>query len=190
MNIPDGFARVAPYIFATDADTYMDHLVAALDGEDTGRTKSADGTLANGRIRLGDATVMVSEAGREYAPSRAAFYLFVDDANAAIERAIENGMVKIMCVSDMPYGDRQGGARDIAGNIWGILLDFTAPHRDAVSLILRRSSAPSARYRGLHNGRVTSYHLRRRGRSRFASETAADERDARIVPIRPSRQTR
>ena len=118
MNIPDGFAQVAPYIFATDADKYMDHLIAALAGVDKGRTIRPDGKLANGQIRFGDASIMVSEAGRGFPPSNSTFYLYVEDAEAAMKRAVENGMNNIMDVADMDYGDRQGGAKDVAGNIW------------------------------------------------------------------------
>jgi PhnB protein len=31
-----------------------------------------------------------------------------------------------MKVADMPYGDRQGGVRDIAGNIWWVSQRLTA----------------------------------------------------------------
>lgn len=120
MNIPEGFAQVTPYIFATDADKYMGHLVAALGGVETGRSLRPDGKVANGQIRLGGASVMVSEAGRGFQPSQSTFYLYVEDADAAMKRALENGMEKIMDVADMSYGDRQGGAKDIAGNIWWI----------------------------------------------------------------------
>jgi PhnB protein len=134
MNIPEGFACVTPYIFAKDAGEYMDHLIAALGGVDSGRTTGDDGRLANGQVRFHDATVMVSEAGRGFAPSQAAFYVYVDNADASMQRALDNGMIKVMDVGDMPYGDRQGGVRDIAGNIWWISQRLTdAPYHDAAS---------------------------------------------------------
>jgi PhnB protein len=49
-----------------------------------------------------------------------AFYLYVEDADAAIKRALDNGASLEMAVDDMPYGDRQGGIRDTHGNIWWI----------------------------------------------------------------------
>jgi len=117
MNIPDGFARVTPYIFAENANQYMDHLIAALGGVDGGRTMR-DETLANGIVRFDDASLMISEAGRGFPPSNLSLYLYVADADAAMARALENGMEKIMDVADMDYGDRQGGVKDAAGNIW------------------------------------------------------------------------
>ena len=117
MHIPEGFARVTPYLFAENAAVYMDHLVAALGGEDRGRTMRDD-ALANGIVRFGDASLMISEAGRGFPPSSVSLYLYVEDADAAMKHALENGMKKIMDVADMDYGDRQGGVKDSAGNIW------------------------------------------------------------------------
>ncbi len=119
MRIPEGFARVTPYIFADNASQYMDHLIAALGGEDGGRTMREE-ALANGIVRFGGASVMISEAGRGFPPSRLSLYFYVDDADAAMARALGAGMEKIMDPMDMDYGDRQGGVRDSAGNIWWI----------------------------------------------------------------------
>ncbi|WP_411818940.1 VOC family protein [Hyphococcus formosus] len=126
MHIPEGFSQITPYIFAQDALAYMDHLIRALGGMEIGRTLNDSGALANGQIRIGDETIMVSEAGRGFPPSRAAFYLYVEDADKALEQAVKGGMVTIMDVADMPYGDRQGGVKDIAGNIWWISQRLTA----------------------------------------------------------------
>ena len=129
MHIPDGFAQVTPYIFADDASGYMGHLIAALGGVDMGRTLRDDGKLANGRVRFGAASVMVSEAGRGFSASQATFYLYVENADGAMDRALENGMTKVMDVADQPYGDRQGGVKDIAGNVWWISQRLTdAPY--------------------------------------------------------------
>ena len=131
MHIPDGFAQVAPYIFAENANDYMDHLVMALGGEDVGRTQMPNGKLANGQVRFGDAGIMISECADRFPASRCALYLYVEDANTAMKQATENGMEKIMDVADMDYGDRQGGVKDKAGNIWWISQRLTdTPYRD------------------------------------------------------------
>lgn len=129
MHIPEGFAQITPYIFATDADEYMNHLIVALGGVDKGRTMRDNGILANGHIRFKDASVMVSEAGRGFPPSQATFYLYVENADDSMKQALANGMSKVMDVADMSYGDRQGGVKDIAGNIWWISQRLTdAPY--------------------------------------------------------------
>ncbi|HBH80476.1 MAG TPA: glyoxalase, partial [Nitrospira sp.] len=47
-------------------------------------------------------------------------YLYVEDADASMQRALKHGAVLEMEIGDMPYGDRQGGVKDQHGNIWWI----------------------------------------------------------------------
>lgn len=118
MIVPEGFAAVTPYLFVDDADAYARFLGVAFGGRELGRSTDPDGRIANCQVRIATATVMLSEASDEFPPSRAAFYLYVDDADAAMARAVAAGAETIMDLADMPYGDRQGGVRDPAGIIW------------------------------------------------------------------------
>ena len=120
MYVPPGFATVTPYIFVAGAQDYVRFLVDGLGGAETCRTTQPDGRIANCQVAMGSATVMVSEATERFPPSRASFYLYVEDADAATERALSAGGSLIMKVGDMPYGDRQSGVADPAGNIWWI----------------------------------------------------------------------
>jgi PhnB protein len=120
MYIPPGFTTVFPYIFASDARAYLDFLANGLGGEIVGVHESPDGIVRNAHVRFGDTTIMVSEAIDGRAPSRGTHYLYVADADAAMARATAAGGVQIGDVTDMPYGDRQGGLRDPSGNIWWI----------------------------------------------------------------------
>jgi PhnB protein len=129
MHVPPGFAPVIPYIFAADAEAYIRFLSGGLGGVESGRSTRPDGTIANCHVRFGSTTLMVSEAQAEYPAGRAAFYFYVPDADAAVARAIAAGATLEMAVADMPYGDRQGGVVDPAGNIWWISQRLTdAPY--------------------------------------------------------------
>lgn len=120
MRIPAGFSGVTPYIFVAQASDYVRFLEAAFGGRELGRSSMPDGRIANCQVQLSGATLMISEASDAFPPSRAALYLYVQNADAAMERAVAAGAENIMDVSDMPYGDRQGGVRDPAGVIWWI----------------------------------------------------------------------
>lgn len=98
----------------------MSFLIQGLGGKETCRTLRPDGKIANVQIQLGTSTVMVSEATEKYPPMQAAYYLYVENADQSMQRAIDHGAVLEMKVDDMPYGDRQGGVRDPQGNIWWI----------------------------------------------------------------------
>ncbi len=118
-----------PNLFVEGADGYTRFLAAALGGVEIGRSIGPDGRIANCQIRFGDTTIMLSEASPAFPAGRSAFYRYVEDADAAMAHAIANGAREIMAVDDMPYGDRQGGVADPAGNIWWISQRLTdAPY--------------------------------------------------------------
>jgi PhnB protein len=119
MYVPPGFGTVAPYIFAQDAERLIGFLVQAFDGQESCRTMRGD-VIANSHVRIGTATLMVSEATEHFPPSRASFYLYVANADETMQRAISVGASLVMEVADMPYGDRQGGVADPSGNIWWV----------------------------------------------------------------------
>jgi PhnB protein len=120
MHVPEGFAVVTPYIFVDGAGEYVRFLEAAFGAREVGRSTAPNGRIANCQMKFDTATIMLSEASEGFPATSAAFYLYVADANAAMAKAEKAGARKIMDVADMPYGDRQGGVRDPAGNIWWV----------------------------------------------------------------------
>src|SRR5699024_7067877 len=82
------------------------------------RSLRPDGCIANAQVRIGTSTIMASEAGGQYAPMQTACYIYVENADKAMEQALAAGGTLEMEVSDMPYGDRQGGIKDPHGMIW------------------------------------------------------------------------
>lgn len=120
MYIPPGFNTVTPYFFVDDAEAFVRFLVAGLDGEETCRTMRPDGKIANVQVRLGTSTVMVSDANDRYRSMAASYYLYVENADAAMAKALAHGAALEMEVGNMPYGDRQGGVKDAHGNLWWI----------------------------------------------------------------------
>lgn len=117
MHIPPGFNTVTPYFFVNGATDFIHFLVHGLGGVEVLRHMDGE-RVANAQVRLGTSTVMVSEATEPFPAMPAAYYLYVEDAHAAMAKAIAAGASQIMAVADMPYGDRQGGVRDQHGNIW------------------------------------------------------------------------
>jgi len=120
LTVPAGFARIAPYFFVAEPDAFIAFLERAFGAVTVGRTARPDGSLANAQIAIGGSNFMVSGATPAYPAMAAAYYLYVADADATMRSALAAGATLEMAVGDMPYGDRQGGVRDRAGNIWWI----------------------------------------------------------------------
>jgi PhnB protein len=120
MYIPPGFNTVTPYFFVENAEAFVGFLVHGLGGTEVCRTMRPNGLVANLQVQIGTSTVMVSEATEHYRPMAGAYYLYVENADASMARALTHGAVLEMEVGNMPYGDRQGGVKDPHGNIWWI----------------------------------------------------------------------
>ena len=86
----------------------------------TGELKSD----APSQLRIGDSIVMVSGAGPRDVTS-GFLYLYVENADATYERALEAGAKSLEAPADMPYGDRRAMIEDASGNVWQI-----ATHRE------------------------------------------------------------
>lgn len=116
--VPPGFTRVFPYIVAKNARAYLDFLAGGLGGEIVDVHTAPDGQVLNAHVRFGDTTIMVSDPREPRQTSRGEQYLYVADADAAMARAIAAGAQAISPVGFRPYGERQGGISDPAGNVW------------------------------------------------------------------------
>jgi PhnB protein len=119
MHLPPGFNTVTPYMFVDGAARLIDFLVRGLGGAEISRHMDGE-RIANGQVRLGTSMIMVSEGSPAFPAMPASYYLYVEDADAAMRTAIAAGGTEIMAVADMPYQDRQGGVKDPCGNLWRI----------------------------------------------------------------------
>jgi PhnB protein len=112
-SIPEGWHSVTPRLVVHNPAKLVDFLKHAFgaSGEFAADVPSV--------MRIGNSIVMVSGAGpRDAMP--AFLYLYVDDADATYQRALEAGATCIEEPADMPYGDRRGMVRDPCGNDWQI----------------------------------------------------------------------
>ena len=74
MLIPPGFNTVTPYFFVDGADRFLIFLVQGLGGVEIGRHMNGD-RIANAQVRLGNSTIMVSEASVGFPAMPASYYL-------------------------------------------------------------------------------------------------------------------
>lgn len=126
MVIPAGFGTVTPYFSVRDAPAFVDFLVAGLGGVHVGTHLRPDGSVANAQVRWGGTTVMIGESRKAADRSAISLIVYVEDADAAVARAVAHGATPIAEVSDQPYGDRQGGVADKWGMMWWLSQRLTA----------------------------------------------------------------
>jgi GrpB-like predicted nucleotidyltransferase (UPF0157 family)/uncharacterized glyoxalase superfamily protein PhnB len=112
-SAPDGWHTVTPRIVVRGVERLVGFLAHVFGA--TGEYRRDMPSL----IRIGDSTVMVSEAGPRN-PAPAFLYVYVDDADETHRRAVLAGATSLEPPADMPYGDRRGMVADEWGNTWQI----------------------------------------------------------------------
>ena len=120
MYMPPGFNTVTPYFIVKDAESFIRFLIEGLGAVEACRTMRPNGLVQNVQVQLGTSALMITEATVKYPSMCSSFYLYVENAHASMQRALDNGGILEMEVQDMPYGDRQGGIKDKHGNIWWV----------------------------------------------------------------------
>ncbi len=118
--IPEGYSTVTPYLIVEGADRVLDFATRAFGASERFRMDRADGTIGHAEVTIGDSVVMLAEAGGESPAMPGGIHLYVEDCDAAYARALEAGATPLREPANQFYGDRSGGVRDPAGNVWWI----------------------------------------------------------------------
>ena len=72
-------------------------------------------------MKIGDSIVLIGGGGKwKGTPKPTAIHVYVPNADEVYERALQAGAISMYEPADRPYGDREGGVRDLAGNLWYI----------------------------------------------------------------------
>jgi uncharacterized glyoxalase superfamily protein PhnB len=116
--IPEGYRTVTPYLITRDAGALIDFATRAFDAAERMRHMDGDGRIMHAEITIGDSIVMIGESNEEHPPAPATLHLYLEDADAAYERAIAAGASSLREPRTEFYGDRMAGVRDAAGNSW------------------------------------------------------------------------
>lgn len=115
------FHTVTPYLFIENPGELIDFLKHVFFAEEIKRSiNPANGDLANCILKIGDTSIMISQARGQFQGLKSSFYLFVDDVEQIHKKAIATGAKVEFEPTDMPYGDRQSGIIDPCGNYWWI----------------------------------------------------------------------
>lgn len=117
--IPDGYHSVTPVLNVQGAAKLIEFLKRAFGAEELLRVPGPGGALMHAEVRIGNSIVMLTDAVRE-APMPTSIFLYVDDADAVYESALEAGATSLAEPADMFWGDRFARVKDAGANVWSI----------------------------------------------------------------------
>ena len=124
--VPEGYHTVTPQLTLDDAARAIDWYKRALGAEELSRSTGPDGKIMHAELRIGDSRIMLNDAvmggkgPKATGGSPASLWLYVDDADALFNRAVNAGGQVKMPIGDQFWGDRCGTFVDPHGYSWSI----------------------------------------------------------------------
>jgi PhnB protein len=134
--VPKGYHTLTPYLIVNDAKAALEFYVRAFGATEIYRMPGPDDRIGHADIQIGDSHVMLADEFPEmgakatgaYGGSPVMMYLYVDDADAWVKRAVAAGAKLTRGVEDQLYGDRMGAVEDPFGYTW-----FLSTHVEDIS---------------------------------------------------------
>jgi len=125
---PEAIQSVTAYLAVRPAIELIEFVKRAFGAEELLRTTGSAGGV-HAEVRIGDTTVMIGGGGAwGGAPTPTGLHLYVPDADQVYRHALEAGAESLYAPVDQPYGDREAGVRDLAGNHWYIATHQAGGH--------------------------------------------------------------
>jgi uncharacterized glyoxalase superfamily protein PhnB len=121
----DKTPKITTFLFSADPVASQDLLVEAFGLERGEVSRDGDGKALVARAYLGDDTVSVArphpgkmEPAHNSTVLHSLVMVYLDDVDSVFEKAKTAGAKIEYEPTDMPYGQREFGARDADGNLW------------------------------------------------------------------------
>jgi PhnB protein len=119
-SIPEGFTSVTPYVVMDDTEAAIEFYKKALGATENLRLPTPDGNVMYAEIQVGNARMMMGNPCPEWGGKSAkglggspvSFFVYVEDAEAAFNKAKSAGMSVKKEIEDMFWGDRMGTLTD------------------------------------------------------------------------------
>jgi uncharacterized glyoxalase superfamily protein PhnB len=126
--IPDGFHTVTPAVTFKDSRKAIQYYEKAFGARLMFLSPGPDGKrVMHAQLQIGNSTLMMSDewdqmcvSAETLGKSPIAFYIYVEDVDAAFQRAVNAGAAVQMPVMDAFWGDRAGTLKDPFGYMWTI----------------------------------------------------------------------
>jgi PhnB protein len=126
--IPEGYHSVTPYLAVADAARAIEYYKAAFGATERVRMNGPDGKIGHAELQVGDSLIMLSDPMPDAATSppgelggaTGSIFLYVEDVDAVVQRAVEGGAIVKTEVEDQFWGDRFGTIEDPFGHIWSV----------------------------------------------------------------------
>ena len=127
-RIPEGFHSITPHLVCENAAEALAFYQRAFGAQEVGRMDGPGGKIMHAELRIGDSMLMLADAFPEYGSrgpralqgTPVTLHMYVEDADAVWQRAVDAGATVEMPLEDAFWGDRYGQVIDPFGHRWSI----------------------------------------------------------------------
>ena len=127
-GIPENSSVVIPRLVCRDVAAAVEFYKDALGATDLGGRPGPDGKAAHALMTIGPAMIMVeaewpnltSRAPALDGSSPVVIFVYVEDVDATIGRAVALGATLLIPAQNQFWGDRSGWIMDPSGHVWTI----------------------------------------------------------------------
>ena len=126
--IPDNSSVVMPMLVCRDPSAEIEFCKTTFGAEELGRRPGPDGTVAHALLTIRGEMIIIeaewptlaSRAPQADGSSPVVIFVYVEDVDKAVERAVAAGARILLPVKDQFWGDRTGRIIDPAGHVWTV----------------------------------------------------------------------
>jgi PhnB protein len=128
--IPDTYRRITPALVVNGGAKALKFYADVFDATERYRFPGPDGTIAHAEVEIGDSFVIIEDEFPErgtkappddgFAGSPSTLFIYVEDVDEVIDRAVELGARLHRPPENQFYGDRDGHIIDPFGHGWTI----------------------------------------------------------------------
>jgi PhnB protein len=128
--IPDTYRRVTPCLIVQGGVKALKFYAEVFGATERMRFPGPGGTVAHAEIQIGDSVVIIEDESPEQgskapppgavAGSPSSLFIYVEDVDAVVARAVELGATLQRPSQDQFYGDRDGHIVDPFGHGWTV----------------------------------------------------------------------
>jgi len=126
--IPDGYPQVTPYLAVDDANAAIDFYTTVFGARERMRMDAPGGKVGHAELQFGDSLVMLADefpemgnrSPRSVGGTPVTISVYVDDVDAAFDRALRAGAKELRPLENQFYGDRTAQIEDPFGHRWSI----------------------------------------------------------------------
>ena len=119
-SIPEGYHSITPSFCVDGAQKFINFLKEVFAAQDRFKMDGPGGKVMHAELNIGDSAVMVSDVMPQWPAKSNSLYVYVDDVDAAYQRALKAGATSVRAPENAFYGDRTSAVQDPFGNMWGM----------------------------------------------------------------------